>query len=33
MKNRNELKNAWLSQTFSTSMPVRKEYNAFYNKK
>ena len=25
MRNRNELKNAWLSQTFSTSMPVRKE--------
>ena len=25
MKNRNELKNAWLSQTSSTSMPVRKE--------
>ncbi len=25
MKNRNELKDIWLSQTFSTSMPVRKE--------
>ena len=25
MKNRNELKDIWLSQTFSTSMPERKE--------
>ena len=25
MKNRNQLKDAWLSQTFNTSMPVRKE--------
>ena len=25
MKNRNKLKDIWLSQTFSTSMPVRKE--------
>jgi len=25
MNNKNELKDAWLSQTFSTSMPERKE--------
>ena len=25
MKNRNELKDAWMSQTFSVSMPERKE--------
>jgi hypothetical protein len=25
MENRNELKDIWLSQTFSTSMPIRKE--------
>ena len=25
MKNRNELKDTWMSQTFSTSMPERKE--------